>query len=215
MATTVWDAGFLETSRGRIVERLRREPQTVEGLARGLALTPNAIRSHLAVLERDGVVEVTGHQRGIRKPAQLYALTAAGEVRLSRAYAPVLRGILDELATRLSPDQLDDVLRGAGRRLATRRAAATASTAARVAAAEALLSELGASTEAGTEDGHTVVRGVACPLADVTRKHEAVCRGLASLLGDVTGLPVNEACDRSGRPRCRFVIGNGAEVTEG
>ena len=210
MPTTVWDAGFLETSRGKIVEHLRRQAQTVEALAKALGLTANAVRSHLSVLERDGVVEVAGQQRGPRKPAQVYALTSAGETRLSRAYAPVLRGVLDELAGRLSPDQLDDVLRSAGRRLATRRAGAATSTSARVAAAQALLTELGASVETVAGNGHTVVRGLACPLADVTKEHRAVCRGLETLLSDVTGLPVKEVCDRTGRPRCQFTIGSGA-----
>ena len=212
MPTTVWDAGFLETSRGKIVEHLRRAARTVEALAKELDLTANAVRSHLSILERDGVVEVAGQQRGTRKPAQLYALTSAGEARLSRAYAPVLRGVLDELAGRLSPEQLDDVLRGAGRRLATRRAGATTSTSARVAAAQALLTELGASVETVAGDGKTMVRGLACPLADVTKEHRAVCRGLETLLTDVTGLPVKEVCDRTGRPRCRFTIGSGAEA---
>lgn len=212
MPTTVWDAGFLETSRGKIVEQLRRSAQTVEALAKTLGLTANAIRSHLGVLERDGVVEVVGQQRGLRKPAQVYGLTSAGEARLSRAYAPILRGVLDELAGRLSPDQLDDVLRSAGRRLATRRSGAMTSTAARVAAATALLTELGASVEPVVEGNRTTILGLSCPLADVTKDHRAVCRGLETLLGDVTGLPVKEACDRTGRPRCRFTIGNGAEA---
>src|SRR5512146_3041078 len=121
MVSTVWDQRFLKTSRGRIVDLLRREPRTAEALARAIGLTPNAIRGHLALLERDGMIQSDGMRRGVGKPAHIYRLTPAAEAQFSKAYAPVLRGLLDELATRLDPQQLEDLLRATGQRLAPRR----------------------------------------------------------------------------------------------
>ena len=55
---------FMETTRGQVLSLLRRGPRTVEELARELDLTDNAIRAHLATLERDGLVTQAGLRRG-------------------------------------------------------------------------------------------------------------------------------------------------------
>src|SRR5215471_5815189 len=55
---------FFTSTRGKIVTLLRRESQTVEELARALDLTDNAVRAHLMVLERDGLVRQRGSRRG-------------------------------------------------------------------------------------------------------------------------------------------------------
>ena len=71
MATN-WEEKFFESTRGRMVTLLRRSGRTVEELARGLALTYNGIRAHLAVLERDAIVRQRGSVRrgsGGGKPA--------------------------------------------------------------------------------------------------------------------------------------------------
>ena len=67
---------FLETTRGQIVALLRRGARTVEDLAKALGLTDNAIRAHLAALERDGLVRPDGSRRGIGagKPALVYGV---------------------------------------------------------------------------------------------------------------------------------------------
>ena len=53
MALKRWDQRFFESTRGRVVARLRRRRHTVEELAQELELTDNAIRAHLATLERE------------------------------------------------------------------------------------------------------------------------------------------------------------------
>src|ERR671921_321324 len=82
-------ARFLETTRGQMVALLRRGARTVEDLARTLGLTDNAIRNHLATLERDGIVRQEGVRRGPRagKPAVVYELHPDAEPFFSKAYA--------------------------------------------------------------------------------------------------------------------------------
>jgi predicted ArsR family transcriptional regulator len=206
MADTVWNTRFLQTSRGRIVDLLRREPRTAEALARAIGLTPNAVRGHLALLERDGLIESEGLRRGVGKPAHIYRLTAAAEARFSTAYAPVLRGLLDELSARLDAGQLDELLRATGRRLAPRGVpAAGASDEQCIAAATAALAELGGVVATVATDGTITIEGLACPLAEVTASHHAMCHGIEALLSGATGRRVTEKCDHvGGRARCRF-----------
>jgi predicted ArsR family transcriptional regulator len=48
-----WDERFFGTTRCRIVSELRRGQRTVDEVACAVGLTDNAVRPHLAALERD------------------------------------------------------------------------------------------------------------------------------------------------------------------
>ena len=69
------DERFFESTRGQIVTLLRSSACTVEDLAEELKLTDNAVRAHLATLERDGLIRQSGLRRGPRKPHFTYVLT--------------------------------------------------------------------------------------------------------------------------------------------
>ena len=56
MSRVAWDHRFFATTRGRILTLLRKHHQTVDDLATDLAVSDNAVRSHLYALERDGFV---------------------------------------------------------------------------------------------------------------------------------------------------------------
>src|SRR5258708_34553555 len=77
---------FFASTRGRMVTLLRRSSHTVEELAQALDLTDNAVRAHLATLERDGVVQQSGARRGGSKPAYIYSLTPEAEYLFPKAY---------------------------------------------------------------------------------------------------------------------------------
>jgi len=111
---------FLETTRGQILALIRRGRQTVEELAAALELTDNAVRNHLATLERDSLIQQAGVRRssGAGKPAVLYQLHPDAEVLFSRAYPSVLTTVVESIVNACPPDQIDELLRDAGRRLA-------------------------------------------------------------------------------------------------
>src|SRR3982750_1281740 len=111
---------FLDTTRGQVVGLLRRGASTVGELARSLGLTDNAIRSHLSSLERDGLVRQEGVRRGpgAGKPASVYEIHPEAEPLFSRAYAPVLSALLDELSAQLPAERRDELMQALGRRLA-------------------------------------------------------------------------------------------------
>ncbi|MFL5701844.1 MAG: helix-turn-helix transcriptional regulator, partial [Ktedonobacteraceae bacterium] len=92
-----WNQRFFESTRGRIITLLRRSSRTVEELAQALDLTDNAVRAHLATLERDGLVRQQGTRRGTGKPAFVYELTPETEQLFPKAYGSVLRELLHVL----------------------------------------------------------------------------------------------------------------------
>ena len=206
MPETLWDERFFASTRGRIVALLRRAGRTVEELAQALELTGNAVRAHLATLERDGLVQQEGTRRGSRRPAFAYRLTARAERLFPRAYEPVLRHILDVLAARLAPAALEAVLREVGRRLADERVRPGGDIDARIEAAAGVLTDLGGLVDVERDDGTFLIRSWSCPLAAVVPGHPEVCRLMETILTELVGAPVREQCERSGPVRCAFAV---------
>jgi predicted ArsR family transcriptional regulator len=205
-------ARFFESTRGRVLAHLRRGPVTVEELAHALDLTDNAIRAHLTALDRDGLVRQTGVRRGpgAGKPAAVYELAAEAETRFSRAYAPVLTALLEELSTRLPAPEAEALMRDAGSRLAAALPARSAALEDRVRDAAALLNQLGGDVTIEHEPGGITIRGSGCPLSATVARRPEACRALQGLLAEVTGTPVALCCEREPRPRCCFTVPSAA-----
>src|SRR5207248_1873121 len=106
-----WNQRFFESTRGRIIMLLRRANRTVEELAQALDLTDNAVRAHLATLERDGFVRQRGARRGSGKPAFVYELTPETEQLFPKAYGLVLRELLHLLNEHMPADEVEALLR--------------------------------------------------------------------------------------------------------
>jgi predicted ArsR family transcriptional regulator len=201
-----WKDRLLGSTRGRIIALLRRGGRTVNELADGVQLTDNAVRTHLAALERDGLVAFAGVRRGVGKPAHLYELTPEAEALFPRAYGVVLRTVLDVVRRTHSPSQVETLVAEVGRRLAEPFPRATGPVAARAEAAVAVLAELGGVADARVEGRAATIRGFGCPLREAVDDHPDVCRIAAALLSEVVGYEVTECCDRGGVPSCRFTF---------
>lgn len=193
-------------TQSKLLGLLRRAPRTIGELSRTLRLTDNAIRTHIASLGRDGLVEEAGAQRDTGgKPARLYTLSRKGEELFPKAYAVALNGLVEEIARTQGWDQALELLRAVG----TKAAAGIVSTGSldtRVDVALATLRGLGADIEPERSPDGWFLRGYACPLATVTAEHPQVCTLVAALVAEITGRPVTECCEREGRPRCRFQV---------
>jgi predicted ArsR family transcriptional regulator len=205
---------FFETTRGQIVALLRRGARTVEELAASVGLTDNAVRSHLSTLERDGIIRQGGVRRveGPGKPATLYDIDPAAEALFSRAYAPVLKALLDELSEQLPPDRAAELMEAVGRRLAAGapRPKEDADLEARTVAGAALLNSLGGDAQVERRGDRLSIRGCGCPLSVATARRPEMCRAVEALLSETLGVPVRESCDRGERPQCCFQVGAAA-----
>jgi len=200
---------LLDSSRGRIVTLLRRGALTADDIASELQVTRSAIRAQITGMERDGVVRRAGQRPGATRPSHVFELTPDVEQLLSSAYIPLLTQLVDVFAAGLPADQLETMLRQAGKKLADEMAGGkrpAGNLAARVAMASEMMNEqLGATTHVEGNGGY-VIRGFGCPLAALTGKHPGVCLAMESLVAEIVGVPVRECCDRAERPQCCFEI---------
>lgn len=197
-----------DATRGRLLALLREGAWTVDDLAARLDLTDNAVRFHLATLEREGGVAKSGVKRraGAGQPATLYSLTRAADEAFSRAYAPVLAACVEELHTIMSGTQMAAFLERVGKRLAGGMKDTSDSLRKRVTGASDLLNSLGGiTTVVRSKDAYRIV-GRACPLSSAVEADHCVCAVVTALVSNVVDTEVRECCDRSGRPKCCFEI---------
>jgi len=199
------DKRFFESTRGQIVTILRGSPCTVDELAGKLDLTDNAVRAHLLTLERDGLVRQSGLRRGPRKPHFTYELTPDADALFPKAYDTLLNQLIAVLKNRLKPSEIEEVLREVGRAVAADAPAAN-DLESRVQIAVKVLESIGGAAEVQESEDRILISATGCPLAAAVEAHPEVCRLAETLVAEIVKVPVEEKCDREGRPKCRFEI---------
>ena len=214
---------FFAGTRGRILTLLRRETRTVDNLAQALELTGNAVRVQLTVLERDGFVQQElSERRGVGKPAYVYRLTPRAERLFPKAHDRVLGHMLSLLAERMNADEIEELLRAIGRRMAGQASlrlgqqgnklaepptgAPASDVRARLNMAVDILNQLGGLMEIEGNDESFSLCGYSCPLAPLVVEHPNLCRVIQSMVTDLVGSPVHERCERNESLWCWFEV---------
>ena len=100
-------AKHLGGKRLRVLHLLRDGVGTVNELAAALRLTRNAIRSHLALLEKQRLIRKSGWKTGVRRPHAAYELTPRAEELFSSAYTKVFNQLVAVLRQRLDQSGLE------------------------------------------------------------------------------------------------------------
>jgi predicted ArsR family transcriptional regulator len=203
-----WRARLFKSTRGKIVELLRARESTVNELAEELHLTDNAVRAHLASLERDRLAVQSGMKPGVRKPHVMYGLGPEAEQLFPKAYGRLVSLLMSIFSRQVKPRKLRAGMRAAGRTVAkehlhewrgkTRRQ--------RIDAALNILEELGGTVTFREEDGKHFIYGNGCPIAAATANHPEACLLAESLLTELIGSPVKQHCIRGATPSCRFEV---------
>jgi len=203
-----WRERLFKSTRGKILELLRRRECTVNDLAEALCLTDNAVRAHLASLERDRLVVQSGLKPGIRKPHTTYALGPEAEQIFPKAYGRLVSLLMSIFSREIKPRNLRAGMRAAGRTVAHEhlRDLRGKTRSQRIDAALAILKELGGVASFAEEDGKHFIYGNGCPIAAATANHPEACLLAESLLAKIIGSPVKERCIRGPTPSCRFQV---------
>jgi len=203
-----WRERLFKSTRGKILELLRTRECTVNDLAEALHLTDNAVRAHLASLERDRLVTQAGMRPGVRKPHTTYVLGPEAEHLFPKAYGRLVSLLMSIFSRQVKRRNLRAGMRAAGRSVAHEhlRALHGKTREQRIDAALGILKELGGAASFCEEDGKHFIYGNGCPIAAATTNHPEACLLAESLLTEIIGSPVKEHCIRGPTPSCRFQV---------
>jgi predicted ArsR family transcriptional regulator len=83
-----------------------------------LGVTRTAVRQQLVALESLGLVDKKLERRGVGRPKGFYYLTEEGHRLFAREYEPLLRLLLEELASSEDPGQLRTLIGRVSRKMA-------------------------------------------------------------------------------------------------
>jgi predicted ArsR family transcriptional regulator len=193
-------------SRERIVRLLLRRKDTIEALAKDLGVTQNAVRAQIALLQREGIVEIQGAVKGTRRPAAVYGLRPGADIHFSKAYPVILSHLVRVLAQKLDQTEFRTVMRELGQQLAGSVPRLAGNPRERIRSALKFLKILGSTAEMTEEKGKIVISSYGCPIAEAVTADVRSCIAMEALLKDLTGLPVTERCSHGEHPSCRFEI---------
>jgi predicted ArsR family transcriptional regulator len=69
-----------------------------------------------------------------------------------------------------------------------------------------VLEAIGGAAEVEQHGDKMLIVSSGCPLAAAVSVHPEVCRLAETLIAEIVKVPVEERCDRNGRPKCIFEI---------
>jgi predicted ArsR family transcriptional regulator len=195
-----------------VIETLSQDgPQPVPALARAAHLSTMAMRYHLSLLAREGlIVQRAAARRGtVGRPQRLYALADAALERLPKKYSTLAVQILDEVDDTLGSKETRALLRRTGRRAA---AAAPplrpgSGVQARMNRAAKFLSERGYLARWEQTQGELRLNVCNCPYRQVAQAHRQVCDMDHAMIGALLDAPIKMThCIAHRDGQCRFVI---------
>jgi predicted ArsR family transcriptional regulator len=200
----------LQKSRAEILNILkRRDEATLEELAAELKLAPITVRSHVAVLLRDGLVTVSEVRGRVGRPHHVFTLTEQAQEFFPKSYDILANRLLEAVEAAEGMEGVACLLERLAERWATERAPQVAahSLADRVAAVARLREEEGAMAHwEPFHDGYLLYQGN-CPIYRVARRYPHLCRAeLTYLTLLLDAEVVRLECQLDGRGRCTYLI---------
>jgi predicted ArsR family transcriptional regulator len=89
---------LISAAEGRVLAYLKRVGRCeVKAIARSLRVTAMAVRHHLAVLEKTGLVKTTLERRGVGRPHYVYSLSASADAFFPKQYGTLASNLIRSL----------------------------------------------------------------------------------------------------------------------
>ncbi len=201
---------FFDSTRGKIVGALRsRGAASAFDLAAEFALSPNAIRQQLVILERDGLVAGKSVRRGKTKPTHEYSLTPQADRYFPQAYDRMLGAVLLEVRHNAGDAGVAQVFAGIAKR-AVDKMAPQLDGKTPLERLEAIADNIrgsGVAVDVEDHDGTLVLREHNCPYANVISEHPECCTVIHTMLDEAVSPAVKQTESlATGGAECRFEV---------
>jgi len=182
---------------------------TVEEMGTALGVTTTAVRQHLTLLEKDGLVSSRLLRKGMGRPCRFYSLTERGDELFPKGYHSLALDLLDEIRLLDGEAKVDLILRHRAQRLAMAYAHRVAGKdlRGRVEEMARILSENGALAEFEECNGALCLREHNCLLYKVAIRYPQICASELWMLSTVLNAEVKaRQCFVKGDPLCLYEI---------
>lgn len=106
-------------TRGEILNIIKRQGQaTIPELAKKLGIAPNAVRGHMAILEKVDLVTFQWEKQKRGRTIKIYKLSERAEGKFPKRYDHLIEELIIELAAQDGPEKLQKLVRSMARRWA-------------------------------------------------------------------------------------------------
>lgn len=182
---------------------------TVDELSKGLKITRNAVRQHVAALESQGLVAPGATRPSGGRPQQLYALTEKGKEAFPRHYSWFAQLVVDSVRREHGTEGLGERLSAIGSSVAEQlrsQIPALETREQKVAKLAELMDQLGYDARNATAPGGApVIEADNCVYHSLAMKNPEICRLDLALLETFTDSRVDhQECMARGGNVCRF-----------
>lgn len=193
------------TTQQRLLDVLLHNPagMAVEDLTGKLGISANAVRQHLAALERDHFVVRQSEPSTRGRPQYLYTLSSTGKEAFPRRYRELSESLITELASLLDGPEFLQAMRRMGRRAAVQMSPQKTLS---IDEAAHLMQQIGysASHREDTHGGEEIV-AMNCVFHQLAEQHPAVCEFDLAFMQAATGqTPEHRECMLRDGSCCRF-----------
>jgi predicted ArsR family transcriptional regulator len=203
----------MQSTRQRILEILKEQKQaTVEQLSAALELTPVTVRHHLDILRGEGLVGAPQVLRrpGPGRPQYTFALTEAASDYFPKNYHGLADLFFKEVRERVTPAELEQLVKGVARRLAAQAPAplTTASPPEKLSAVVSFLNNQGyVARWEKTAGGDYLLHTCNCPYQRVSETHSEICTMDANLISRLVGAPPQRVSHMAqGDDACTYLL---------
>jgi predicted ArsR family transcriptional regulator len=200
----------MQATRQRILDIIReRSEMTVRELRAELHVTGTGVRQHIAILEREGLIDHHQERGRVGRPALVYTLTPAGAATYPTRYDALATAILEE-----EEEQRDEAgLRRFAKRIAQRLATPYASVLRDVSAGERvvtscqILRDQHMVVDWKREAGGYTLSARTCPYPEVADRTRLACAVDVAFIGELTAMDVElSSCMAEGDARCTYAL---------
>lgn len=202
----------MQSTRERILNILKERGQaTVDGLSQELGLTAVTVRHHLDILRGEGLIAspLIHRRKTPGRPQYVYTLADKAASFFPKRYGQLTNLILDELRSRLSPAEMDQLMRDIGERIASQaNLSGKGGFETRLTAAIDFLNELGYMARwEEQDDGDYTLHVANCPYEAVSHQDHQICAIDMTLLTHLLGTqPQRVSWSAQGDQDCSYLI---------
>lgn len=205
------EPALISAAERRVLACLKRISRCeVKAIARSLRVTAMAVRHHLAVLEKAGLVKMTSERRGVGRPHYVYSLTPCADAFFPKEYGTLASDLIRTIAGLDGEAKLgrifDNMKEAAVARYSPRMVGKPLRR--RVAEMTKIMTQAGYMAEWKQVDHHTfLITEHNCAISCVAQECSCACEAELAMMRELLNASVSRQEHMlAGAPNCCYVI---------